>query len=83
MKVLSVKMLCHFEFAHLKKWSGWMENCLNFDTSETDGKLAVLKRVSGSCDTYLLGRERHRLRKERVDRNSLFLTHVNYHDHDF
>ena len=23
------------------------------------------------------------LRKERVDRNSLFLRHVNYHDHDF
>lgn len=22
-KVLSVKMLCHFEFAHLKKWRGW------------------------------------------------------------
>ena len=41
------------------------------------------KRVSGSCDTYFLQRERHRLRKERVDRNSLFLRHVNYHDHDF
>ena len=60
-----------------------MENCLNFDTPATDGKLAVSKRVSGSCDTYFLRRERHRLRKERVDRNYLFLRHVNYHDHDF
>ena len=72
-KVLSVKMLCHFEFAHLKQWSGWMENCLNLRYIWNWWKVGRFK----ACFRELF------LRKERVDRNSLFQRHVNYHHHDF